>query len=53
MSFLENYEDVAARIQRFWATYPEGKIHTSIMDVNLEKGYVLVECRIYRNYEDQ
>ena len=23
------------------------------MDVNLEKGYVLVECRIYRNYEDQ
>ena len=53
MSFLENYEDVAARIQRFWATYPDGKIHTSIMDVNLEKGYVLVECRIYRNYEDQ
>ena len=53
MSFLENYEDVAARIQRFWATYPNGKIHTSIMDVNLEKGYVLVECRIYRNYEDQ
>ena len=53
MSFLDNYEDVAARIQRFWATYPAGKIHTSIMDVNLEKGYVLVECRIYRNYEDQ
>jgi hypothetical protein len=53
VSFLDNYEDVAARIQRFWATYPEGKIHTSIMDVNLEKGYVLVECRIYRHYEDQ
>jgi len=53
VSFLDNYEDVAARIQRFWATYPNGKIHTSIMDVNLEKGYVLIECRIYRNYEDQ
>jgi hypothetical protein len=53
VSFLDNYEDVAARIQRFWATYPNGKIHTSIMDVNLEKGYVLVECRIYRNFEDQ
>ena len=52
MSFLDNYEDVATRIQRFWATYPNGKIHTSIMDVNLEKGYVLVECRIYRNYDD-
>jgi hypothetical protein len=53
VSFLDNYEDVAARIQRFWANYPDGKIHTSIMDVNLEKGYVLVECRIYRHYEDQ
>ena len=52
MSFLDNYEDVAARIQRFWATYPNGKIHTSIMDVNLEKGYVLGECRIYRNYDE-
>ena len=52
MSFLENYEDVAARIQRFWATHKDGKIHTSIMDINLEKGYVLVECRVYRHYED-
>ena len=53
MSFLDNYEDVAARIQRFWATCPDGKIHTSIMDINLEKGHVLVECRVYRHYEDQ
>ena len=53
MSFLDNYEDVAARIQRFWATHKDGKIHTSIMDINLEKGYVLVECRVYRHYEDQ
>ena len=53
MSFLDNYEDVAARIQRFWATYPDGKIHTLIADINMEKGYVLVECRIYRHYEDQ
>ena len=53
MSFLDNYEDVATRIQRFWATHKEGKIHTSIMDINLEKGYVLVECRVYRHFEDQ
>ena len=53
MSFLDNYEDVAARIQRFWATHKDGKIHTSIMDINLEKGHVLVECRVYRHYEDQ
>lgn len=53
MSFLENYEDVATRIRRFWATYPTGKIHTNIMDVDLKAGYILVECRIYKNYEDQ
>jgi hypothetical protein len=23
------------------------------MDINLEKGHVLVECRVYRHYEDQ
>jgi hypothetical protein len=23
------------------------------MDINLEKGYVLVECRVYRHYDDQ
>lgn len=52
MSFLENYEGVAARIQRFWATYPNGKIHTSIIDVDIKAGYILVECRIYKKYED-
>jgi len=53
MSFLENYEGVAARIQRFWATYPTGKIHTSIIDVDIKQGYILVECRIYKKYEDE
>ncbi|CAB4163057.1 hypothetical protein UFOVP797_13 [uncultured Caudovirales phage] len=52
MSFLENYEDVATRIQRFWATHPSGKIHTSITDIDLVAGYVLVECRVYREFED-
>lgn len=52
MSFLDNYEDVAARIQRFWATHPSGKIHTHIVDVDIMKGYVLVECRVYKEFED-
>jgi len=51
-NFLDNYEDVAARIRRFWATHPSGKIHTSIMDINIEKGYVLIECRVYKEFED-
>jgi len=53
MSFLDNYEGVAERIKRFWATYPNGKIHTSIIDVDVKAGYVLIECRIYKKYEDE
>ena len=53
MSFLDNYEGVAERIKRFWATYPTGKIHTSIVDVDIKSGYILVECRIYKKYEDE
>ena len=52
MSFLDKYEDVATRIQRFWATHPTGKIHTSITDIDIKAGYVLVECRVYREFED-
>ena len=52
MSFLENYEDVAARIRRLHETYPNNKIHTAIVDFDAERGHVLIECRIYRHYED-
>ena len=49
---MDNYEDVATRIQRFWATHPSGKIHTSIIDIDLTAGYVLIECRVYKEFED-
>lgn len=52
MSFLDNYEDVAARIRRLHETYPNNKIHTAILDFSAELGNILVECRIYRNAED-
>ena len=52
MGFLDNYETVNQKVQRLHATYPTNKIHTSIIDWNPEKGYILIECRIYRHYED-
>jgi hypothetical protein len=52
MSFLDNYEDVATRIKRLHATHPSNRVETSIIDFNAEKGYILVECRIYREFED-
>jgi hypothetical protein len=31
MSFLDNYEDVAARIARLWVTHPTARVQTNIV----------------------
>jgi len=49
MGFLDNYEDVNARVRRFQDAFPMGRIETSIVDFNFEKGFALVEARVYRD----
>jgi len=51
--FLDNYEDVAARIKRFWETHPSGRIENNIVEFNAEKGYILVQTQIFKEYEDE
>ena len=51
--FLDNYEDVAARIKRFWETHPSGRIENNIIEFNAEKGFILVQTLIFKEYEDQ
>ena len=53
MGFLDNYETVNQKVKRLHATYPTNRIETSIIDWNPEKGFILIECRIYRRYEDE
>ena len=53
MGFLDNYDTVNQKVQRLHATYPTNRIETSIIDWQPEKGYILIECRIYRKYEDE
>jgi hypothetical protein len=50
---LDGYETVNQKVIRLHATYPTNRIETSIVDWQPEKGYILIECRIYRNYEDE
>jgi len=50
--FLDNYEDVATRIKRFWETHPSGRIENNIVEFNAEKGYILVQTQIFKEYED-
>jgi hypothetical protein len=52
MGFLDNYEASRERLERWNATYPQGKIHTRIVEFNADKGYVLVEAAAYRNLDD-
>jgi hypothetical protein len=52
MGFLDGYETVNQKVIRLHATYPTNRIETSIIDWQPEKGFILIECRIYRHYED-
>ena len=53
MGFLDNYETVNQKVQRLHATYPTNRIETHIIDWQPEKGYILIECQIFRKYEDE
>lgn len=49
---LAEYETIAARIKRFRTEFISGRIETSIIDVDLVKGHILIEARVYREHED-
>ena len=49
---LAEYETIQQRIKRFRDEFPSGRIETSIVQVDLEKGFILVEARVYREHED-
>jgi hypothetical protein len=52
MGFLDNYEDVNARIKRFRAEFKSGRLVAYIESFDIEKGTILVRAEAYREYED-
>jgi hypothetical protein len=52
MGFLDNYEDVNARIKRFRSEFPSGRLIAYIEDIDIIKGTILVKAEAYREYED-
>jgi hypothetical protein len=52
MSFLDNYEDVNARIKRFRSEFPTGRLIASIEDMDLQAGWILIRAEAYKSYED-
>jgi hypothetical protein len=43
---------VAERLERFYERYPEGRITTSIVQHDLETGFVLMRAEVYRGPDD-
>ena len=52
MSFLDNYEDVNARITRFRSEFPSGRLIAIIEDKDLTAGWVLIRAEAYKEFED-
>lgn len=47
---LSSYEPVADRITKFWAKYPEGRLHTDIVLINETE--IVVKASAFTNRED-
>ena len=47
---LEDYETVEERLTKFWKDYPDGQIHTEILDQTA--GRFIVKALIYRTEAD-
>ena len=46
------YVPVAERLEKFYQTYPEGRVTTSIVEHSLESGFVLMRAEVYRASDD-
>lgn len=52
MGFLDNYEDVNARIKRFRNEFSSGRLIATIEHLDIQAGTILVKAEAYREYED-
>jgi hypothetical protein len=50
MGFMDNYEPVADRIAKFWAKYPQGRIHTEIVLINETE--IVIKASVFTDRED-
>ena len=50
MGFMDNYETVADRITKFWAKYPNGRIHTEIVLINETE--IVIKASVFTDRED-
>lgn len=52
MAFLDNYEASKERNLRWVTTFPQGRLEAHIMDIDLDKGYIMVQAKGWRNQDE-
>jgi hypothetical protein len=48
----EEYITVHERVEKFYAKYPHGRITTTILEHDLETGFILMRAEVFRNSDD-
>ena len=51
-AIIDNYVTVAERVSRFYATCPQGRILTKIVEHDREAGFILMCAEVYRHPDD-
>jgi hypothetical protein len=49
---MQDYVTVAERIEKFYERYPEGRIVTTIVEHDAERGFILMRAEVYRHPDD-
>jgi hypothetical protein len=49
---IQDYVTVAERIEKFYERYPEGRIVTTIVEHDAERGFILMRAEVYRHPDD-
>jgi hypothetical protein len=49
---FEDYVPVAERLEKFYQTYPDGRVTTSIVEHSIESGFILMRAEVYRAADD-
>jgi hypothetical protein len=49
---FEDYVPVAERLEKFYERFPDGRVITSIVQHDIETGFILMRAEVYRNADD-
>ncbi len=49
---LDEYVPVHERVEKFYSRHPLGRITTSVLEHDVEKGFIMIRAEVYREQDD-